>query len=163
MSRMIIPLWEGYLEAVLPPIADALPVIRPLWPDESVEVNLSVTKAGISGELLEIEQIGIRKDGAAETDEIPAEMSRVDFNTFLLVVDARQLTKLQAHIFYTSKSVRMKTHIIIPPAIRESLGVNTVATFLPKSFSLCRDRQFFHHFLEFRIDLSHKESKVQRR
>lgn len=79
---------------------------------------------------------------------VPAELSRINFKTLLLVMDQRKVPEEQARSILSCKRILVKQGVEIPENILKELGFSQPIRLTPKAFLLCRDRHLFHHFLE---------------
>jgi hypothetical protein len=125
-----------------------------MWPNEKVAVGVAIDENYLSSNTIELRQVEIWEEKNDRSNELPvirAEISRIDFKTLQIVVDKRRMSEMQAQIYFGSNYILVKHEIAIPEGIRSALGLPYSSFLIPKSFLICRDRNFFHHFLECRM------------
>ena len=124
--------------------------MRPIWPSERVRVGVVMRKMNSSEPIIELQQINPWETDLLPfgVEMVPAELSRIDFKSLLLVIDKHKLPEEQIRPLLSCKRILVKEGVEIPGNILKELGFSQAIRLTPKAFLLCRDRHLFHHFLE---------------
>lgn len=161
---MIFPLWEEHILYLRSDTQDVAPDLPSQWQDRRADICVELQKTTpYQGEII---LSSIRKPGEELMVHprgylFPARLERVNRATLLLVAVRESLSAPLIKFLVAHERVRVEHPVQIPEEISLQLGYHRPGVLLEGSFPLYRNRDFFHHFLEYHSIRSAGWSKVK--
>ena len=125
----------------------AAPALEITW--VKADMVLGNARAGCTGAgICRISVQNTAKVGACNCTIIPVWLNHVNPYCLQLVVDKQHLPlKLRKQHFVHNK-IEVASPILLPKALTAQLGLHGCRRVIPKKYTLCQDKNFFHHFLD---------------